>query len=79
MALTSAAVVKAELGEVRRFTSPERLCSYLGGSGPTDLSVRASDEDQRHSEGKQQTRPYHDVSSSTEVCTDRALRVEGVS
>jgi len=30
MALTSAAVVKAEIGRVERFESPEKLCSYLG-------------------------------------------------
>lgn len=30
MALTSAAVVKAEIGTVERFDSPQRLCSYLG-------------------------------------------------
>ncbi len=30
MALTSAAVVKAEIGGVGRFDSPEKMCSYLG-------------------------------------------------
>jgi transposase len=30
IALTSAAVVKAEIGDIERFPSPEKLCSYLG-------------------------------------------------
>ena len=53
MALTSAAVVKAEIGNVERFESPERLCSYLGlvprvyQSGPVNRTggiVKASNK-----------------------------------
>jgi len=53
MALNSAAVVKAELGSVERFESPERMCSYLGlvprvyQSGPVNRTggiVKASNK-----------------------------------
>ncbi len=58
MALNSAAVVKAEIGSVERFDSPERLCSYLGlaprvyQSGPVNRMggiVKASNKHARTS------------------------------